>query len=140
MPENTEQPKDQPVKLTFSFPDVITIAHYQVYAAARLKFIDDHRGGSVPNNLAAYEGARALVNAGIVHIKSDEPARDANGNPTSLAATMAEKIKAMIGNPDQSGTPVGIMNLVGGVIAAKVEAESINPTLFGKSYNITTTP
>lgn len=138
MPENTEQPKDQPVKLTFSFPDVITIAHYQVYAAARLKFIDDHRGGSVPNNLAAYEGARALVNAGIVHIKSDEVIIGQEGYPT--APTMAEKIKAMIGNPDQSGTPVGIMNLVGGVIAAKVEAESINPTLFGKSYNITTTP
>ena len=50
------------------------------------------------------------------------------------------KIKAMIANSDQSGTPVGIMNLVGGVIAAKVEAESVNPTLFGKSYNITTSP
>ena len=127
MPENIEQPKDQPIKLTFSFPDVITIAHYQVYAAARLKFIDDHRGGSVPNNLAAYEGARALINAGIVHITSDDP-------------SLAERLKALIGNLDQSATPVGVMNLVGGVIAAKVEAESVNPTLFGKSYNITTTP
>lgn len=129
MPENT----DQPIKLTFSFPDVITIAHYQVYASARLKFIDDHRGGSVPNNLAAYEGARALVNAGIVHISSDDFELDES-------LRLGSKIKAMIGTPDQSGTPVGIMNLVGGVIAAKVEAESINPTLFGKSYNITTSP
>lgn len=127
MTENT----DQPVKLTFSFPDVITVAHYQVYATARLKYIDDHRGGSVPNNLAAYEGARALVNAGIVHITSDDDVPTPN---------MAAQIKTMIGNSDQGGTPVSIMNLVGGVIAAKVEAESVNPTLFGKSYNITTSP
>lgn len=129
MPENTEQPKDQPVKLTFSFPDVITVAHYQVYASARLKFIDDHRGGSVPNNLAAYEGARALINGGFVHITCDEP-----------SPNLADQLRALIGNSDQSSTPVGIMNLVGGVIAAKVEAESVNPTLFGKSYNITTSP
>lgn len=121
----------QEIKLTFSFPDVITVAHYQVYASARLKFIDDHRGGSVPNNLAAYEGARALVNAGIVHITSDDDVPTPN---------MAAQIKTMIANSDQSSTPVSIMNLVGGVIAAKVEAESVNPTLFGKSYNITTSP
>lgn len=133
MPENTEQPKDQPVKLTFSFPDVITIAHYQVYASARLKFIDDHRGGAVPNNLAAYEGARALINGGIVHITSDDFELDES-------LRLGSKIKTLISNSDQSSTPVSIMNLVGGVIAAKVEAESVNPTLFGKSYNITTSP
>lgn len=136
--QTKELPKDDSIKLTFSFPDVITVGHYQTYASARLKYIDDQpRGVAVPNNMAAYMGARALIMAGIVHIKSEETQALEAG--TTPSPTLAERLKAMILNEDQTNTPVNVMQLVGGVIAAKVEAETLNPTLFGQSYSIDVT-
>lgn len=136
MTDQTKE-KDNAIKLTFSFPDVITVGHYQTYASARLKYIDEMpRGVSVPNNMAQYMGARALIMAGIVHIKSDETIVAQDGQPAP--ASLGERLKAMIQNEDQTNTPVNVMQLVGGVIAAKVEAETLNPTLFGQSYSITT--
>lgn len=140
MPEKTmELPpplKDDSIKLTFSFPDVITVGHYQIYAAARLKYIDEQRGQPAPSNMAAYMGARALIQAGIVHIKSDETVIGVEGQPVPLS--FAERLKATILSEDQTNTPVSVMQLIGGVIASKVEAETLNPTLFGKSFSITT--
>lgn len=120
---------EQSIKLTFSFPDVITVGHYEIYNSARLKFIE---GQDNPSNLRAqYEGARALIKAGIVHITSDD------GSP---APDFAERLMQVINAEDQSMTPANVLGVVGMTVAAKVDLEIGNPTLWGKSFVITTTP
>lgn len=121
------EPTNDTIKLTFSFPDVITVGHYQTYQTARLKYINDSRD-TVSNDMAAYAGARALIEAGVVHIKCGEPSGEA----------FVAELKAMIQKPDQTNTPISVMRLIGGLIASKVETESLTPFLFGKSFAITT--
>lgn len=124
-----EQPQEETIKLTFSFPDVITVGHYQTYQAARLKFINDSRE-AVSTDVAAYMGARALIQAGVVHIKSSDP----------TAQIFVAELMALIQKDDQTNTPINIMRLVGGLVASKVESESLAPFLSGRRFFIDATP
>ena len=137
MPEQTKElSKEKDVKLTFSFPDVITVGHYETYNSARLKFIE---GQDNPSNLRAqYEGARALIKAGVVHITSDDDVVGQEGKLPPL--NFAERLMQLISAEDQSLTPANVLGLVGMTVAAQVEAEIGNPTLFGQSFKVSTTP
>ncbi len=129
MPEQTaELPKEKEIKLTFSFPDVITVGHYETYTSARLKYIE---GQDNPSTIRAqYEGARALITAGVVHISSDDEA----------IPNFAERLMNLIRNEDQTQTPVNVMGLVGITVASKVEMEVGSSFLFGQSYSVSTNP
>ena len=117
----------QEIKLSFSFPDVITVGHYETYMDARLRYIED-RENPTPNIRAQYEGALALIRAGIVHISTRaEELSEGEVDPDLLA--IDAQIKAIINNTDQSATPASIMNLIGSVIAGKIEVETSTPFL-----------
>ena len=132
MPELTKElPKEKStekdVRLTFSFPDVITVGHYEIYTNTRLKYVNEQDN---PSNLRAqYEGARALIKAGIVHITSDDE-----------GGLFASKLKELILADDQTSTPVNVMGLIGLTVASKVEMEVGASFLFGQSYSISITP
>ena len=117
----------QEIKLSFSFPDVITVGHYETYMDARLRYIED-RENPTPNIRPQYEGALALIRAGIVHISTRaEELSEGEVDPDLLA--IDAQIKAIINNTDQSATPASIMNLIGSVIAGKIEVETSTPFL-----------
>lgn len=117
----------QEIKLSFSFPDVITVGHYETYMDARLRYIED-RENPTPNIRAQYEGALALIRGGVVHIStSAEGLPEGEVDPEVLQ--IETQIKAIINNTDQSQTPASIMNLIGSVVAAKIEVETTTPFL-----------
>lgn len=117
----------QEIKLSFSFPDVITVGHYETYMDARLRYIED-RENPTPNIRAQYEGSLALIRAGIVHISTSAEVPEGGVIDPELQA-IEDQIKAIINNPDQSLTPASIMNLIGSVVAAKIEVETTTPFL-----------
>ena len=128
----------QEIKLSFSFPDVITVGHYETYMDARLRYIED-RENPTPNIRAQYEGALALIRAGIVHISTRaEGLSEGEVDPDLLA--IDAQIKAIINNTDQSQTPASIMNLIGSVIAGKIEVETSTPFLSDRLLQASISP
>jgi hypothetical protein len=129
----------QEIKLSFSFPDVITVGHYETYMDARLRYIED-RENPTPNIRAQYEGALAVLKAGIVHVsvQPDEPL--ANGEVDPDVQAIEAELKRIIHSVDQSQTPASIMNLIGSVVAAKIEVETNTPFLSERRLKATITP
>lgn len=128
----------QEIKLSFSFPDVITVGHYETYMDARLRYIED-RENPTPNIRAQYEGALALIRAGIVHISTRaEGLSEGEVDPDLLA--IDAQIKAIINNTDQAQTPASIMNLIGSVIAGKIEVETSTPFLSDRLLQASISP
>lgn len=128
----------QEIKLSFSFPDVITVGHYETYMDARLRYIED-RENPTPNIRAQYEGALALIRGGIVHVSvSAEGLAEGEVDPEVLQ--IETQIKAIINNTDQSQTPASIMNLIGSVVAAKIEVETSTPFLSERLLKATISP
>lgn len=128
----------QEIKLSFSFPDVITVGHYETYMDARLKYIED-RENPTPNIRAQYEGALALIRAGIVHISTSAEGLPEGEVDPDLIAVEAQ-IKAIVNNTDQSATPASIMNLIGSVIAGKIEVETSTPFLSDRLLQASISP